>query len=66
MPVLRFEFSLSPITSDVADSVSPGIDRLQETAFGIAEIGDRIERDVRHGLAEHDVENEQIVDRACG
>ena len=36
---------------------------MQEAAVGVAEIGDRIERDVRHGLAEHDVEDQQVVDR---
>ena len=40
-----------------------GIDRAAEIAAGVAEIGDGIERDVRHGLAEHDVEDEQVVDR---
>ena len=43
-----------------------GKDRLQEPAIGVAEIGDRVERDVGDGLAEHDMEGEQIVDRACG
>src|SRR5262249_52829148 len=40
-----------------------GIDRRENTAGGIAEIGNRVERDVRYGLAEHDVEDEEIVDR---
>ena len=39
--------------------------RLREPAIGVAEIGDRVERDVGHRLAEHDMEGEQIVDRAC-
>ncbi len=39
------------------------IDRAQEAAIRIAEIGDRVERDVGDGLAEHDVEHEQVVDR---
>ena len=39
------------------------IDGFDEAALGIAEIGHRIERDVRHGLAEHGVEDEQIVQR---
>ena len=39
------------------------IERRAEIASGIAEIGDRIERDVGHGLAEHDVKHQQIVDR---
>ena len=39
-------------------------DRLQEPAIGIAEISDRVQRDVRHRLAEYDMEGEQIVDRA--
>ena len=63
MPVLRLEFSFSPITSDVAVERVAGIDRREELHAGVAEIGDRIERDVRHGLAEHDVEHQQIVDR---
>ena len=33
-----------------------GIDGFEEAAIGIAEIGHGIERDVRHGLAEHHVE----------
>src|SRR6266571_2857025 len=32
-------------------------------AVDIAEIGNRVERDVRYGLAEHDVEDEEIIDR---
>src|SRR5262249_15195850 len=44
------------------ESVS-GIDRHEQAAGGIAEIGDRVERDVRYGLAEHDVEDEEIIDR---
>ena len=40
------------------------IDGLEEAAVGVAEIGDGVERDVRHRLAEHDVEGEQVVDRA--
>src|SRR5208282_369155 len=31
-----------------------------------AEVCDRVKRDVGHSLAEHGVENEQIVDRAIG
>ena len=42
------------------------IDRLQEAAIGVAEIGDGVERDVGHGLAEHDMEREQVVDWPCG
>ena len=42
-----------------------GKNRLQKPAIGIAEIGDRVQRDVRHRLAEHDMEGEQIVDWAC-
>ena len=42
-----------------------GKNRLQEPAIGVAEIGDRVQRDVGHRLAEHDMEGEQIVDRAC-
>ena len=40
-----------------------GIDRRAEPALGVAEIGDGVERDVRHGLAEDHVEDQQIVDR---
>ena len=39
------------------------IDRAQEAAVRVAEVRDRIERDVRHGLAEHDVEHQQVVER---
>src|SRR5262245_35523341 len=39
------------------------IDRLEKPAFGVAKIGDRIERDIRYGLAEYDVKDEQVVDR---
>jgi hypothetical protein len=40
-----------------------GMDRRENAAGGIAEIGNRVERDVRYGLAEHDVEDEEIIDR---
>src|ERR1700730_157432 len=40
-----------------------GIDRRENAASGIAEIGDGVERDVRYRLAEHDVEDEEIIDR---
>ena len=40
------------------------IDRREEAHVGVAEVGDRVERDVGHGLAEGDVEDEQVVDRA--
>ena len=40
------------------------IDRPAEPALGVAEIGERVEGDVRHGLAEHHVEGEQVVERA--
>jgi hypothetical protein len=49
---------------DRADGVAR-IDRRQEPAARIAEIGDRVERDVRNALAEHDVKGEQIVDRCA-
>jgi len=39
------------------------IDRLHEPAIGIAQIGDRIERDFRRGLAEDDVERQHVVER---
>ncbi len=39
------------------------INRCAEVAAGIAEIGDGIERDIGDGLAEDDVEYEQVVDR---
>src|SRR5207248_4442070 len=39
--------------------------RPQETAIGITQIGDRIERDGGHGLAEDDVEDEQISERGA-
>ena len=40
-----------------------GIDGLEEAHIGVAEIGDGVPRDVRHRLAEHDVEHEHVVDR---
>ena len=40
-----------------------GIDGFEEAAIGIAEIGHGVERDIGHGLAEHHVENQQIVER---
>ena len=47
---------------DGAERVA-GIDRREKAAIGITEIGDRIQRDIRHGLAEHDMEHQQVVDR---
>jgi hypothetical protein len=38
----------------------------QAVLLGVAEIGDRVERDVRHGLAEHDVEDQQVVEGGSG
>jgi hypothetical protein len=35
-----------------------GIDRLAEAAIGVPQIGDRIEGDVRHRFAEHDVKDQ--------
>ncbi len=43
--------------------MSPGKTGLQEPAIGIAEIGDGVQRDVGHGLAEDDVEHQQVVER---
>ena len=40
-----------------------GIDGFEEVAIGIAEIGHGVERNVRHRLAEHHVENQEIVNR---
>src|SRR5262249_47817492 len=40
-----------------------GIDRREDTAGGVAEIGDGVERDVRYRLAKHDVEDEKVIDR---
>ena len=40
-----------------------GIDRYAPAKFGIAEVGDRVQRDVGHGLADHDMEHHQIVER---
>ena len=40
-----------------------GIDGGEKAAGGIAEIGHRIDRNIGHGLAEHDVEHQQIIDR---
>ncbi len=42
-----------------------GIDGGQEAELGIAEIGDGVARNVRHGLADDDVEDEQVVDGAA-
>src|ERR1700685_3536581 len=39
------------------------VNRRAEATIGVAEIGDRIERYVGDGLAEHDMEDQQIVDR---
>ncbi|TPW07986.1 MAG: hypothetical protein FD124_723 [Alphaproteobacteria bacterium] len=39
------------------------VDGREETPFRIAEIGDRIQRHIRHRLAEHHVEREQRIDR---
>ena len=47
---------------DRIDGVS-GIEGLQKPAIRIAEIGHRIDRDVRHGLAEDDVERADIIHR---
>ena len=38
-----------------------GIDRREHPEGGVAEIGDGVERDIRHGLAEHDVKDEEVV-----
>ena len=40
-----------------------GIDRLQPAPLGIAEIGHRVQRHVRHGLAEDQVERRPVVER---
>ena len=40
-----------------------GIDRHAPAELGIAEIGHGIERDVVHGLADHDMEHQQVVER---
>ena len=39
------------------------MDGLEEAPVRVAEIGDRVERDVRHRLAEDDVEDEPVVER---
>ena len=43
--------------------VSPGSTGTAEPHIGVAEVGDGVERDVGHGLAEHRVEDEQVVHR---
>ena len=50
---------------DFGDRIQRGarVDGLEKPAIGIAKIGNRIERDIRHGLAEHHVEHQQIVER---
>ncbi len=40
------------------------IDGLEEASLRVAEIGDGVQRNVRHRLAEDDMEGEQVVDRA--
>ncbi len=52
------------MTSELEAKRVAGIDRGQKAAVGIAEIGHGVERNVGHGLAEHDVEHQQVVDRA--
>ena len=39
--------------------------RQEPAAFGIAEVGDGVEADVGHGLAEDGVKRDQIVERCC-
>ena len=39
------------------------IEQRAEAAVGIAEVGDRVARDVRHAAAEHQVEGEQVLER---
>ena len=63
MPVWPLEVSLRPITRERACIVSPGIDQAQEAPVGVAEIGHGVERDVGHGLAEHEMECQQVLDR---
>ena len=41
-----------------------GIDRLEPFPHGIAQIGQRIERDIRHRLAKHQMKGRQIIQRA--
>ena len=38
-------------------------DRRAEATVRVTQVGDGVERDVRHRLAEHDVEHQQVVDR---
>ena len=40
-----------------------GIDRHAPAEFRVAEIGDGVQRDVRHRLADDDVEDEKVVER---
>ena len=40
------------------------MDGRKEPAIRIAQIGHGIERHIRHGLAEHHVEDDQRIDRA--
>ena len=42
----------------------PRIDRLQPAPLGIAQIGDGVQRDIGHRLAEDDVKGRQIIQRA--
>src|SRR3546814_8813742 len=45
------------------DTLSPSPTLCRVAAVGIAEVGDRVQRDIRHRLAEHHVEGEQVVHR---
>ena len=63
MPLFLLEFSLTPITFGGRGERVAGIDGGEKAELGIAEIGDGVARDVRHGLADDDVEDEEIVDR---
>ena len=49
---------------DRADGVAR-IDRGQEPAGRIAKIGHRVDRDIRHGLAEHGVEHQEVINRGA-
>ena len=63
MPVCPLEVSFRPITSERAQQRVAGVDQAEEAAVGVAEIGHGVERDVRHGPAEHEVEGEQVLER---
>src|SRR5690348_7084921 len=60
-----FSVRIFPQADDFGNSGQRGTgeNRFEKPAVGIAEIGDRIERDIRDGLAKYDMKDKKIVDR---